>query len=340
MIISIKLESISKRYNSSEFSLNINNLDFKNGHMNVIAGPNGSGKSTLLNLLGFLDKPDMGNILVDGESISSINNSNNGLRKKIGFIRQSPYLFNDNARENVALGLRIRKYPGDEIVSRVSDILAKLKIQHLSNRNVRSLSRGEYQRVAIARVIVLEPEILLMDEPTANIDDQSILSIEDTIRGIQRRFNPIIIMTTNLLNQAYRMSPDIISIREGKIVNFIHENVFFGEIKDYGKGLKSMNLSGDIEIIFSTETRGKGYIAVDPGNIVISKEAIKTSARNAFDGIIIGIESLGPNIRILIDVRKQIKIYSIITKQSFEEMGINIGSEAVINFKVNSVKVL
>ena len=136
MINSIRLENITKRYNSSNFSLDMKDLHFQNGHIHIITGPNGSGKSTLLNLLGFLDKPDKGNILVDGESVSS-NSHNNGLRKKIGFIRQSPYLFNDNVRENIALGLKIRRYPRDEIVSKVSDILAELKIEHLKHRIAR-----------------------------------------------------------------------------------------------------------------------------------------------------------------------------------------------------------
>lgn len=338
MISSIKLEHIYKQYTPAQFTLNIGNLEFRNKHIHIIVGPNGSGKSTILNLLSFLDSPDQGNILVDGKLVFSNNNSKNGLRKKIGFVRQSPYLFNTNVFENVALGLKIRRRSRDEIVSKVNDILATLKIQHLTERNVKSLSRGEYQKVAIAQVLVLEPEIILLDEPTANIDDQSILSIEEAVKNIQNRFNPIIIMTTHLLSQAYRISPDIISIREGRIVDFVHENVFFGEIKDSVGGLQSMKVSEGIEITLSTEKKGKGYIAIDPKDIIISKDVVKTSARNTFSGKIIGIKSLSPNIQVLIDIGTQIS--SIITKQSFEEMDINLGSTICVSFKVNSVKVI
>ncbi|MFC1807464.1 ATP-binding cassette domain-containing protein [Candidatus Omnitrophota bacterium] len=338
MISSVKLKDIYKQYPSSNFSLNIDDLKLNNQSVQVIVGPNGSGKSTILRLLAFLEKPDRGDLFLDENRILYSGNDKERLRARIGFVQQSPYLFNISVFENVALGLKIRRYSRKDISLKVNVALGRLRIEDLKMRRVRSLSRGEYQKVAIAQVLVLEPEIILMDEPAASVDAHSTICIEEVVKGIQRRTNSIVIMTTHSLTQAYRVSPEIISMREGRIVDFIHENVFFGEIQEAAGGLKSINVHKDIDIVFSSDQGGKTHIAIDPENIIISKSRIKTSARNAFNGKIVKMESIGPNIRLLIDIG--VPMYSIITKQSFEEMGMNLGFEVCVSFKVNSVQVI
>ncbi|MFH2138548.1 MAG: ABC transporter ATP-binding protein [Candidatus Omnitrophota bacterium] len=337
MISSIKLKEISKQYGPAQFTLNVDELEFHNQHIQVIVGPNGSGKSTLLNIIAFLERPDSGNIFVNGKEVFP-GNGHDHLRKKIGFIRQSPYLFDLDVAENIALGLKIRKRPQDEITVKVNDILGTLNIEHLRKRRVKSLSRGEYQKVAIAQVFVLEPKVILMDEPAANIDAPSTLFIEETLKNLQKKMDSIVVMTTHSLTQAYRMSPDIISIREGRVVDFVHENVFSGQIKEATGGLQCMKVCKGVEIVFSTEKKDRGYIAIDPGNIIISKNAVKTSARNTFMGKVIKTEVLGANVRVVIDIG--IHMYVIITKQSFKEMNINLGSPVVLSFKVNSVRAI
>lgn len=232
MIASLELQHIYKEYKGSQFSLSIKNLKFKNEHIQVIVGPNGSGKSAFLNLLAFLDIPDQGTLLVDNKPVAFNNKISAQFHKRIGFVRQTPYLFNMNVFENVALGLRIRRNPRSEVMSKACAMLETLNIQHLTKRNITRLSKGEYQKVAIAQILVLEPEIILMDEPAANIDAQSTLLIEETVKNIQKKVNAIIIMTTHSLAQAYRMSSDIVSIQEGRIVSFIHENRFFEQMND------------------------------------------------------------------------------------------------------------
>lgn len=334
----IGLRNIRKTYHHAHFELDIDQLDFSHDQIHAIVGPNGSGKSTLLKIIALTERADSGKIIFDNEDISANTYRQQSFIKSIGFVAQNPYLFNMGVFENVALGLKLRRCCREEIVSKVISILEILEIQHLSKRKVRDLSKGEYQKVAIAQVLVLEPKIILMDEPMSNIDAKSTFVIEKAIRNVQKRIHSIVIMTTHSLNQAYRLSPDIISIREGKIVDFVHENVFFGQIKEAVGGLQAMQICKGVEIVFSTNMRGKGYIAVDPEDIIISKEAVKTSARNAFSGSIIKMESLGANIRLLVDVG--VPIYSVITRQSFKEMGINLGTPVCVSFKVNSVKVI
>jgi molybdopterin-binding protein len=334
----ITLRDIRKRYGHANFGLNIDQLDLLHDQIHVIVGPNGSGKSTLLKIIALLEKPDSGKIIFDHEDISCSKHKQQIFLKSTGFVTQNPYLFNMDVFENVALGLKLRKCRREEIVAKVISIMETLEIRHLSKRKVRDLSKGEYQKVAIAQVLVLEPKIILMDEPMSNIDAKSAFIIEKAVRNIQKRSHSTVIMTTHSFSQAYRLSPDIISIREGRIVDFIHENVFFGQIKEAAGGLQAVQIRKDLEIILSTEKRGESYIAIDPEDIVISQEAIRTSARNTFSGSIIKLESLGANTRLSIDVG--VPIYSVITRQSFKEMNINLGASVYVSFKVNSVQVI
>ena len=228
MISSVKLEDLTKRYKGTPFCLQIDNLEFHNRDIHVIVGPNGSGKSTILNLIAFLDRPDAGCVLIDGRPLFNHDRDvDNQLRKRIGYVRQNRYLFDMNVFDNVALGLRIRKQPKNEIASQVDSILPLFELEHLEKRSVKSLSKGEYQKVAIAQVLVLKPEIILIDEPDANIDALSKISIEETIKKIQKERNSVVIMTTHSLKQAHRMSPRIISMRDGKVIDSGEENFFF-----------------------------------------------------------------------------------------------------------------
>jgi tungstate transport system ATP-binding protein len=224
-ISSIQLRNIRKSHAPAGFTLDINDAEFDNRALSVIVGANGSGKSTLLKLIAFLDRPDEGNILFNNRNIS-LNGSGDGwLRKRIGFIMQKPYLFSTTVFKNIAMGLKIRKCPRHEILFRVERILSILKMGHLAQRRVEHLSGGEYKKAAIAQVLVFRPEIILIDEPMAHVDTGSILAIEETIKQIREEFSPVIIMTTHSPEQACRMSPKIISLRGGKLVDNLVEAV-------------------------------------------------------------------------------------------------------------------
>ena len=337
MISSIKFENIIKSYKNSKFVLDIPCLEFSHDKINVIVGPNGSGKSTLLNLIAQHEKPDSGHITIYNEH-EVLKNNGSITRKKIGFVPQNPYLFNMSVFENIALGLKIRKYARHDINFKVSKILADLKIDHLKFQRIQHLSAGERQKVAIAQIIVLNTKMILLDEPTACIDQQNAFHIEAILKKLNGESNSLVILTTHSLNQAFRLSSRIISIAAGKFVDFVHENVFSGILYECHDGLKSLKIRDDIEIILATNQQGAATIAVDPGDIMVSRHLIKTSARNHFKGKIITIESLGTNVRLGIDIGTL--IYAIITKQSVKELKIGLDSGVYINFKVNSVRVI
>lgn len=231
-ISKITLKDIYKRYDSSGFTLHIESLELDNRSIHVVVGQNGSGKSTLLNILTLLERSHKGNVFYNGAAISLRGDSRKRLYPKIGFVKQNPFLFNMSVYENIVLGLKIRNCPKKEISPKANEMLSRLDIKHLAQRRVKDLSRGEYQKVAIAQVLALESELIVLDEPAANIDEKSTMLIEDTIKEIHRKCSPIIIMTTHSLSQANRISDDILEVSDGKITELSNKRFFNDDIKN------------------------------------------------------------------------------------------------------------
>lgn len=217
----VAIENVRVKKPDSGFTLLIDEIKFTNERVNVIAGHNGSGKTTLLRIMALLDSPDSGSVLLNGNAIAG--KLNGSYRRRIGYLTQKPYLFDMSVFDNIALGLRIR---GVFDTSRVREMTDALGISHLAGRRIKGLSAGEYQKTAIAQTLIFRPEMLLMDEPCANVDEQSIPLIENAISNLCANNNTLVILTTHSMEQAYRFSSDITVLSDGKLAGFSHENIF------------------------------------------------------------------------------------------------------------------
>ena len=168
----LKIKNIKKVYNNKTV-LDIHYLDFQESKIYAIVGPNGSGKTTLLNILNLLAKPEEGQIFFRDQEI--INNSNSKIleiRRKMTLVDQDPFLFQSTVYGNVAYGLKVRSLSSIVQKNRIKNALEMVGLSGFENRKADQLSGGEAQRVVIARALVIEPEILFLDEPTANIDQR------------------------------------------------------------------------------------------------------------------------------------------------------------------------
>ena len=150
----------------------------KKGKILALVGPNGSGKTTLLSILDLLITPTGGEILYRGEPVGADHASMRRYRLTMSMLLQDPYLFNTTVTGNVAWGLKARRVPGEEIGRRVSRALSLVGLEELGQRRARTLSGGEAQRTALARAMATEPEVLLLDEFTANLDPQSASALD------------------------------------------------------------------------------------------------------------------------------------------------------------------
>ena len=200
------------------------NLRVESGDFLAILGPSGSGKSTLLNLIGALDKPTEGNMLIEGVDVSTLNdNQLAGLRRRVGFVFQFFNLIpRFTARENVELSMSIADIGRAERRKQAEDLLETVGLKERMNHKPAELSGGEQQRVAIARALANTPRFLLMDEPTGNIDSKTANEIVGLIKRLNEEKGVTIIMVTHdqrLATQAKRMVQMFDGVITREIVN-------------------------------------------------------------------------------------------------------------------------
>lgn len=201
--IVLELKNICKNYSTKTETLEIIknlNLQIEEGDFISILGQSGSGKTTLLNLIGLLDSPTSGNIYIDNENIS-VNSSNIDLvrNKKIGFVFQFHYLLPEfTALENVMIPALTQDYSKKkEIEKRAFELLKEVGVDHRANHKPTELSGGEKQRVAIARALINNPKILLLDEPTGNLDNETSEKIFNIFKQINSKKRQTIITVTH-----------------------------------------------------------------------------------------------------------------------------------------------
>ncbi len=209
--MNIDLKNIGKKY-GEKFQLNISNFQFKKGKIYGIIGPNGAGKSTMLKIIGNLEEKSSGNILYDEKELTS------EIFKKMTYLTQKPYLFNTTVFNNIAYPLKFRKYKKKDINYLVNKTMEEFQIQELSDQLATSLSGGEGQKVALARALIFQPELLLLDEPTANIDPNFIEQIEKIILRTNIENNTTILFITHNVSQAKRVCEEIIFVDRGQIL--------------------------------------------------------------------------------------------------------------------------
>lgn len=198
--------------------LKIDQLGLKKGLIYGIIGPSGAGKSTLLRIINLLTPPSSGSYYFQGMALP-----NNGLerlriQRKMALVFQKTLLFKDSVWNNVAYGLRARGYSRGEVNKLVDKLLEQVGLKDLAARRADTLSGGEAQRVAIARAVAFNPELLLLDEPTANLDPVNIELIEEMIRQLNREKSITVVMVTHNVFQARRIADQVIFIDQGEIV--------------------------------------------------------------------------------------------------------------------------
>jgi len=218
--VSLQLSNITKGYNKV-CALNSVSLDLQGGKIVVLLGVNGAGKTTLMRIVAGLENPDSGQLFFNNQNISCGN-----LRKISTLVFQRAAMFSSNVYNNLAYGLKIRKVPKEEIKKRVSESLQAVRLTDFEKRRAKRTSGGEQQRIALARAFLLESHVLLLDEPTANLDPNSAAIIEKAIVS-KKSEERIIVMATHNLSQARRMADEIVHIYNGEIVEVATPENFF-----------------------------------------------------------------------------------------------------------------
>jgi tungstate transport system ATP-binding protein len=195
--------------------LQIDSLDITRGETLTVVGPNGAGKSTLLLSIASLLKPARGGIDFNGKPLTQW--SELEYRRKIAFVFQSPLLLDMTVEQNIGLGLKFRGVPKEEIRQRVNRWIKAMGIESLSTRRAGELSGGEAQRVSLARAFVLEPELLLLDEPFAALDPPTRAKLQDDLVSVLSKDHRTAVFVTHNLNEAAKLSHRIAVVVGGRL---------------------------------------------------------------------------------------------------------------------------
>jgi len=210
-----QLEGVTKEF-KGKLVLDIPELVIEHGCIYGIVGPSGAGKSTLLRLLNLLEIPSTGRIFFNGISTDTNTKSRLNLRRSMTMVFQKPVLFATSVLDNVTYGLTARGISKSTARREAFYALEKVGLKEFTQRNARSLSGGEAQRVALARAVVLKPKVLLLDEPTSNLDPANVAIIEKIARDLNRERGTTVMMVTHNIFQAKRLAGEIIFMYQGR----------------------------------------------------------------------------------------------------------------------------
>jgi tungstate transport system ATP-binding protein len=206
------------------------NLDVERGDVLGIIGPSGAGKTSLLRIINMLDRPDAGHVYVDGRDIWATGRLE--LQRSMAMVFQKPLPFSRSVYDNIAYGMKLRKMRRAEIDEAVGGALRLLDMQGKEWQYARSLSGGEAQRLAFARAYVLKPKLLLLDEPTANLDPANAIIMERAIRDINQRYGTTVILVTHNMHQARRLASKTAFMMDGELVELKPTTELFEKPED------------------------------------------------------------------------------------------------------------
>jgi tungstate transport system ATP-binding protein len=215
MSLELSVSNIFKSYDG-EPVLNGCSFNFDRKQTYVLMGRNGSGKSTFLRICALIEEPDEGELTFSNDGIPL--EQDLGLRRRITLLLPKIGVFNTTAYKNVAYGLRLRNLGEREIREKVNGALDFVGLARKKNQKALTLSSGEMQRLGIARAMVIRPEIIFLDEPTASIDQKNTEIIEEIILNMKREQRSIAVITTHDAAQAKRLADRLLMLQEGKIV--------------------------------------------------------------------------------------------------------------------------
>jgi len=356
----IRIAGLSRRAGGKTI-LDSVDLEIQRGEIFTFIGPSGSGKTTLLRLIDLLDMPTTGTIIFDGTDTAASNAVRLSIRRRMAMVFQKPAVLNTTVAGNVAFGLKFRGIEKSEINSRVPEALEIVGLLHLADRKAITLSGGEMQRVAIARALVTRPEVLLLDEPTANLDPVNTDLIEKLILSIHRKFHTTIILSTHDMIQGQRLADRIGVIMDGRIaqVGSLHDIFYRPHCRDIArfvgidtilKGVVQSNEDGHarvsvsdavLEVITPCKPGTQVSLFIRPEEVTIATkdgDLPKTSVRNQLEGTITKMVPFGPFVRTTIDFGSHLT--ALVTRRSADELSLAVGMTVIAGVKATAIHVI
>ena len=334
----IELRNISKKYDEMTILDNLN-LDIKKNEFLTLLGPSGCGKTTTLKIIAGFEYSDEGKVLFQGKEMNEIP----PYQRPVNTVFQKYALFpHMNIYENIAFGLKIKKLPKEEIDRKVKEMLKLEELEDYKKRSIESLSGGQQQRIAIARALVNEPKVLLLDEPLGALDLKLRQEMQTELKRIQQKLGITFIFVTHDQEEALSMSDTIVVMNKGKIQQMGTPEDIYNEPKNsfVARFIGESNIFDGIMLDdFKVEFCGKVFDCVDKGfekneniEVVIRPEDIKMVEPNEgmLKGIVTSTVFKGVHYEIL--VKENDRVWMLHNTKSAEvgsELGMDIYPEDI-----------
>jgi tungstate transport system ATP-binding protein len=331
MIPAYHLTNLSFSYGDKPV-LEVTDMKIPAGEIVAVTGPNGSGKTTLLHLLAFIFRPRTGEVRFFGEKGGEENLLSH--RRRVGLLLQQPYLFKTTVIENVVWGLRARGVPSGPARERARAALEQVGLSGFETRRARALSGGETQAVALARALVLDPEVLLLDEPSNHLDSARVRRTEEIFLEANRRYGKTVIFTTHDPLQGAALSDRVLSIFRGKPVQSASENLFKGRVLADGTRFDT----GGILIPLSSSAGAGSHVAIDPNRITLCREDLDARGPNSLTGRVVGLHEESGKIRVEVAAGERIQV--LVAGGAWNDRPLELGQRVRLDIEEDAVTVL
>lgn len=341
--------------------LDVPHVVVQEGEVLAVIGPNGAGKSTLLRVLGLLEAPTAGTVLYRGGPVSPSGSRGLAIRRRFASVFQEPLLCDTTVEANVALGLRLRRRPSDEVAAETKTWMERLGIAHLARRETRTLSGGEAQRTSLARAFAIGPDVLLLDEPFAALDPPTRDELLTLLQRILRHNGFTTVFVTHDRNEAIRLGDRISLMMDARllqtgpplevfgrpateeIARFVGvETILPGRVIKEQNGLLTVEVNGvKIEALGTVAVGERVLVCLRPEDVVIRRldaQAILDSARNHLAGRVEDATLLGAQYRVRVSCG--LPVIALVTKQSFDNLGLGRGTPVAVSFKASAIHLI
>jgi tungstate transport system ATP-binding protein len=352
----LTVEDLIVRYGSADV-VHVPGLEIREREILAMMGPNGAGKSTLLRVLGLLERPTRGTVVFQGRAVEYRSRELLALHRQIAVVFQEPLLIDGTVIDNVSLGLRLRGL--DDLEGRVDPWLERFGIAHLRDRRVKTLSGGEAQRTSLARAFVLDPRLLLLDEPLSALDPPTRDALLADLKTILSETRTTTVFVTHDRDEAIALGDRVAVMMQGRILQldapertfsfpideevarFVGvETVLPGRAHSVNEGLVTIEIDGrEVEVVGEALPGERVLVCIRPEDIVLSRADMgPSSMRNHLEARVERTIPLGRFVRVVLN--GQAPIVASITWQSHQEMDLKKGDRVLASFKATAAHII